>query len=92
MFIYALGYGLFNGSVIRISLMSTGESAGLSSACMSLLYCIYISLGLEIYNVLGNHFQFTLSSYAYINVLLGVIAFICLLKFVKYTEVSETEL
>ncbi|RTL10428.1 MAG: MFS transporter [Neisseriaceae bacterium] len=90
MFVYALGYGLFNGSVIRIALMSTGESSGLSSACMSLLYCIYISLGLEIYNVLGSHFQFTLSSYAYINVLLGVIAFICLLRFAKCTEVSET--
>ncbi len=83
MFIFAFGFGLFNGALIRISLVSTGESMSLSSSAMSLLYCLYIALGLQIYNLICEQYSYSLASYALLNVPVGVIIFLCLRAFLK---------
>ncbi|MES2741476.1 MAG: MFS transporter [Pseudomonadota bacterium] len=86
MFVFSAGFGLFNGALVRLSLNATGESMSLTSSAMSLLYCIYISLGLEIYNLVCEHFNYTLASYALFNVPLGVAIFFLLGRFVKRHE------
>jgi DHA1 family multidrug/chloramphenicol efflux transport protein-like MFS transporter len=87
MFIYAFGYGIFNSTVLRFAISSTGESSSLTTACMSLLYCTYISLGLQFYNIMGNKFGYSIMTYAMINLGIGIVSFILLLifahKFVK---------
>ncbi|WP_256079585.1 MFS transporter [Massilia sp. YIM B04103] len=89
MFVFSAGFGLFNGALIRISLTATGESMSLTSSAMSLLYCIYISAGLEIYNLVCEKFNYSLSSYALFNVPLGLAIYIGLLLFVRRHEARQ---
>ncbi|HEV7814880.1 MAG TPA: MFS transporter [Janthinobacterium sp.] len=86
MFVFSAGFGLFNGALIRISLTATGESMSLTSSAMSLLYCLYISLGLEIYNLVCDKFSYSLSSYALFNVPLGLLIYFSLLRFIRVHE------
>lgn len=83
MFVFSAGFGLFNGALIRIALTATGESMSLTSSAMSLLYCLYISLGLGVYNLVGEQFDYSLSSYALLNVPLGLVIYGALRRFVR---------
>ncbi|WP_317202908.1 MFS transporter [Janthinobacterium sp.] len=78
MFVYSIGFGLFNGALIRCSLTSSKESLTLTSAAMSLLYCIYLAAWLQLYNVLCQRFGYSLSTYALLNipVILTIVAFL----------------
>jgi len=92
MFIFSFGFGLFNGGLIRLAMIATGESMSLTSSAMSLLYCIYISIGLEVYNLVGERFSYSLASYALVNVPLGVVVFLSLMRFVKTHEADQPAL
>lgn len=92
MFIFSAGFGLFNGALIRLSLMATGVSMNLTSSAMSLLYCIYIAAGVEIYNLVCAHFNYSLASYALFNVPLGVVLGICLMRFASNHDGQESAL
>ena len=78
MFVYSAGFGLFNGALIRIALTATGVSMSLTSCAMSLLYCLYLAAGLELYNALCAHFGYALGAYALMNAPLGVFLFLAL--------------
>lgn len=86
MFIYAFGFGLFNGAVVRIALMSTGESSSLSSSAMSLLSSVYMSIGLEVYNIMCNKFNYSLAVYTYLNIPLAILAYLCAVKYAKMNK------
>ncbi|NHZ90692.1 MFS transporter [Massilia sp. CCM 8733] len=92
MFIFSAGFGLFNGALIRLSLTATGVSMNLTSSAMSLLYCVTIAGGVEIYNLVCAHFNYSLASYALFNVPLGVVIGICLLRFASKHDGQETAL
>lgn len=68
MFVFSAGFGLFNGALVRIALTATGQSMNLTSAAMSLLYCLYIALGLELYNAVCERFGYALQAYAWCGV------------------------
>lgn len=89
MFIYAFGFGVCNGVITRIALMSTGQSGSLSSSAFSLLNGLYLSSGLEIYSIVCAKFDYSLASYAIFNLLFGVIVYLCALKFGKMNEGRE---
>lgn len=78
MFIYSAGFGLFNGALIRIALTATGVSMSLTSCAMSLLYCLYLAAGLELYNAVCAYFDYSLHAYALMNAPLGVFLFLAL--------------
>ena len=78
MFVYSAGFGLFNGALIRIALTATGVSMSLTSSAMSLLYCLYLAAGLELYNAVCARFDYALGAYALLNVPLGVFLFLSL--------------
>ena len=78
MFVYSAGFGLFNGALIRIALTATGVSMSLTSCAMSLLYCLYLAAGLELYNAVCAHFDYALGAYALMNAPLGVFLFLAL--------------
>jgi DHA1 family multidrug/chloramphenicol efflux transport protein-like MFS transporter len=92
MFIFSVGFGLFNGALVRLSMTATGESMSLTSSAMSLMYCIYISVGLEIYNLVCETFSYSLASYALFNVPLGVAIFLGLMWFIKGREEEQPAL
>lgn len=75
MFVYSAGFGLFNGALVRLSLNATGESMGLTSSAMSLLYCLYIALGLEVFNLVGDALHYSLASYAWCSAGFGLLVF-----------------
>ncbi|MDC8759230.1 MFS transporter [Janthinobacterium fluminis] len=83
MFIYSVGFGLFNGALIRCSITATDASPTLASAALSLLYCIYLAIWLHIYNLLCGKFGYTLSTYALLNIPAILVIFSCLLIFSK---------
>jgi DHA1 family multidrug/chloramphenicol efflux transport protein-like MFS transporter len=83
MFIYSAGFGLFNGALIRIALTATGVSMSLTSCAMSLLYCLYLAAGLELYNAVCSHFGYTLAAYALMNVPLGAFLFLALRRMAR---------
>ncbi|MDQ5920085.1 MAG: transporter, family, multidrug/chloramphenicol efflux transport protein [Pseudomonadota bacterium] len=86
---YALGFGLCNGVIVRISIMSTGQSSSLSSSAFSVLNSIYLSGALEIYNKVCGWFDYSLASYAIFTAIIGVILYLCSLKFAKMNEHLE---
>jgi DHA1 family multidrug/chloramphenicol efflux transport protein-like MFS transporter len=89
MCIYSIGVGLYNGSIVRIALMGTGESTSLSSAAMSLINSFILATGLEITNQLCNYFGYSLHSFSIINLLLGIVFFIFALNFAKNNRSRE---
>ena len=89
MFVFSMGFGLFNGALIRLALTATGQSMNLTSSAMSLLYCIYISLGLEVYNLVCDIHGYTLASYAVCNLPVGIGVYLGLLLFIRWHENSQ---
>lgn len=91
MFVFSVGFGLFNGALIRLAMTATGISMSLTSSAMSLLYCIYIALGLEVYNLVCEARGFTLASYALCNLPIGIGVWLCLLRFIRKHEDSQPD-
>lgn len=89
LFLYTFGFGLYNGSMIRIALMSTGESQGLSSSVLSLFSGLYLAIGLEVYNMIMDKFSFSLLSFALLNVPLAILAYFCTIKFARDNKDRE---
>jgi DHA1 family multidrug/chloramphenicol efflux transport protein-like MFS transporter len=87
MFVFSMGLGLFNGGLIRLAMTATGVSMNLTSSAMSLLYCVYIALVLELYNLIGQHFAYSLASFALCNVPLAIIVFGGLMWFTRSAPV-----
>jgi len=83
MFLFSVGFGLFNGALIRLAMTATGEPMGMTSAAMSLLYCVVIAAGLEAYNRWCDAGGYTLASYAAANIPVGIVVFIGLLCFLR---------
>jgi DHA1 family multidrug/chloramphenicol efflux transport protein-like MFS transporter len=73
MFVFSAGFGLFNGALIRIALTSTGVSMNLTSAAMSVFYCLIIAAGLELYNVVCERWDYALSAFALCGLPLGAV-------------------
>lgn len=92
MFVFSAGFGLFNGALVRLSLTATGESMSLTSSAMSLLYCLIIALGLELFNLLCEHYGYALSAYALANVPLGIVIYLCLLRFTSSHDARQPAL
>jgi DHA1 family multidrug/chloramphenicol efflux transport protein-like MFS transporter len=75
MFVYSAGLGLFNGTLLRMSVKACTQAMPLVSSAMSFLYCVYISLWLLVYNKMADVFGYRLSTYALMNI--PVICLIC---------------
>lgn len=92
MFVFSAGFGLFNGALVRLSLTATGESMSLTSSAMSLLYCVYIAVGLELFNLLCERFDYALAAYALANVPLGIVIYLGLLRFTSNHDAQQLAL
>jgi DHA1 family multidrug/chloramphenicol efflux transport protein-like MFS transporter len=86
MMIYALGVGLYTGSLIRIALSSTGESMNLSAASMTLVMCTIMFLGLETCNRLLHFFNYSINAFAIINLVIAIPVFLLVRHFAKLNK------
>lgn len=86
MMLYALGIGLYTGSLIRIALSSTGESMNQSAASMTLVMCVIMFLGLETCNRLLHFFNYSINAFALINLAIAVPVFLLVRNFAKINK------
>ena len=80
---FSAGLGLFNGALLRMTMVVSGSSTRLASAVMSLLYCACLAIGLELHNRIGARFDYALAAYAWVNVPIGVAVFLLARRFVR---------
>ena len=80
---FSAGLGLFNGALLRMTMLVSGSSTRLASAVMSLLYCLCLALGLELYNRIGARFDYALAAYAWTNLPIGAAVFLLARRFVR---------
>lgn len=87
MIFYALGFGLFNGSLIRISLVSTGKSYSMSAAAMGLITCVGVAGGLELYNLACDHIGgYTVRTFGALNIIVAIAVLIGAYYFAKINK------
>jgi MFS transporter, DHA1 family, multidrug/chloramphenicol efflux transport protein len=72
-FLYAFGFGLYNGPIVRIALMDTGETTSLSASIMSLITSVFLAIGLQVSNKICEYFAYSLASFAMITLVIGII-------------------
>jgi DHA1 family multidrug/chloramphenicol efflux transport protein-like MFS transporter len=80
---FSAGLGLFNGALLRMTMVVSGSSTRLASAVMSLLYCLSLAIGLELYNRIGARFDYAVAAYAWVNVPIGTLVFLLARRFVR---------
>lgn len=76
MFIASFGIGLFNGSIFRIAITSTGLSNSMSAAMLNIIQSTMLAAGLEILNYLGSLYNYTIFSFTLLNLIAGIVLLI----------------
>jgi len=78
---FSAALGLFNGALLRMTMVVSGSSTRLASALLSLLYCACLAIGLELHNRIGARFGYALAAYAWANVPIGLTVFLLARRF-----------
>lgn len=87
MMLYALGFGLFNGSLIRIALVSTGKSQSFSAAAMSLITCVGLGGGLEVYNLVCEYIGgYSITTFGLLNLIIAILVLVGSFIFAKLNQ------
>ena len=86
---FSAALGLFNGALLRLTMVVSGSSTRLASAVLSLLYCACLAIGLELHNRIGAHFGYALAAYAWANVPIGLAVFVLARRFAPAPTVSD---
>lgn len=81
MFISSFGVGIFTGSIFRIAITSTGLSNSMSAASLNIIQSGTLAAGLEILNLIGNIFNYSLLSFTMINCVIGIMILVMCMKF-----------
>lgn len=83
MSLFSAGLGLFNGALLRMTMLASGSSTRLASAVLSLLYCLCLAIGLEVWNRIAARFDYALAAYAWANVVAGGAVFLLARRFAR---------
>ena len=86
MFIASFGIGLFNGSIFRIAITSTGQSNSMSAATLNIIQASMLALGLEILNKLCSLFGYSIFGFTLLNLICGIVMVILCLNFAKVVK------
>jgi len=78
---FSAALGLFNGALLRMTMVASGSSTRLASALLSLLYCACLAIGLELHNRIGARCGYALAAYAWTNVPIGLAVFVLARRF-----------
>ncbi|MEN9946401.1 MAG: hypothetical protein RLZZ293_787 [Pseudomonadota bacterium] len=91
MFIASFGIGLFNGSIFRIAITSTGVSNSMSAATLNIIQSSSLALGVEILNYLSSKFSYSIFGFTFLNLLCGVVLFILCFNFAQLVKLRNWE-
>lgn len=86
LFLASFGIGIFNGSIFRIAITSTGQSNSMSAATLNIIQSTVLAGGLEVLNVLCSKFGYSLFGFALLNLGAGVILLGLCLNFAKLVK------
>lgn len=86
LFLASFGIGIFNGSIFRIAITSTGQSNSMSAATLNIIQSSVLAGGLEVLNVLCSKFGYSLFGFALLNLGAGIILLGLCLNFAKLVK------
>lgn len=72
MFLASFGIGIFNGSIFRIAITSTGQSNSMSAATLNIIQSGVLAAGLEVLNYLCSKFEYSIFGFALLNLIAGI--------------------
>lgn len=91
MFISSFGIGLFNGSIFRIAITSTGLSNSMSAATLNIIQSSILALGLEVLNKLGNYYHYSVFSFTALNLIAGIAMIILCFNYASLVKTRKWE-
>jgi len=86
LFLASFGIGIFNGSIFRIAITSTGQSNSMSAATLNIIQSTVLAGGLEVLNILCSKFGYSLFGFALLNLGAGIILLGLCLNFAKLVK------
>lgn len=86
LFLASFGIGIFNGSIFRIAITSTGQSNSMSAASLNIIQSTVLAGGLEVLNILCSKFGYSLFGFALLNLGSGIILLLLCLNFAKLVK------
>ena len=86
LFLASFGIGIFNGSIFRIAITSTGQSNSMSAATLNIIQSTVLAGGLEVLNILCSKFGYSLFGFALLNLGSGIILLLLCLNFAKLVK------
>lgn len=89
MFIASFGIGLFNGSIFRIAITSTGLSNSMSAATLNIIQSTMLAAGLEVLNKLSNMFNYSVLSFTGLNLIAGIVMIVLCFNYAKIVKGRE---
>jgi len=73
MFVYGFGIGMCNGLVMRTLISSKAYVANYAMSLMIFLQMLIMMIGLEMFNEIVSHFNYSLDCFSAVNVGFGII-------------------
>lgn len=86
MFLASFGIGLFNGSIFRIAITSTGVSNSMSAAMLNIIQSGSMAASLEIVNQICDYFNYTIASFTTVNLFCGIIMVILCFNYARLVK------
>ncbi|TXI94043.1 MAG: MFS transporter [Neisseriales bacterium] len=86
MFLASFGIGLFNGSIFRIAITSTGVSNSMSAAMLNIIQSGSMAASLEIVNQICDYFNYTIASFTTVNLSCGIIMVIICFNYARLVK------
>lgn len=86
LFVASFGIGLFNGSIYRIAITSTGLSGSMSAASLNIIQATMLAAGVEILNDLCSKFNYSTLSFSMLNLIVGIILTVLCFNYAKLVK------
>lgn len=86
MFLASFGIGLYNGSIFRIAITSTGVSNSMSAATLNIIQSASMAASIEIVNKICDHFNYSIASFAIVNLVCGIVMLVICFNFAQLVK------
>jgi DHA1 family multidrug/chloramphenicol efflux transport protein-like MFS transporter len=86
LFVASFGIGLFNGSIFRIAITSTGLSSSMSAASLNIIQATMLAAGIEILNDICSKFDYSTLSFSMLNLIVGIIMTVLCFNYAKLVK------
>ncbi len=91
LFLYMLGLGIFNGSIMRIIMSGKDNPQSMVVSLMVFIQTLVMAVGIEVINHIIGIFNFSLRSYSIICFIIGCVMFIIVHLFAKRNKARAWE-